>query len=283
MKTAMSDLERFANEVLLPDQINLTRAALIMGEFEYPALDIAAYVGQLDRLAETARRYLRNDRSQHAAQDLADFLFKHVGFVGNYQNYHDPKNSFFNEVIDRRVGIPITLSLVYLEVASRLGFEVEGIGLPGHFIVRVTCDPIQLGESDHIYLDPFNGGTQMSIDDCRQRVKTLTEGKLNFQVGFLNPVGPRHILTRMLNNLKNVYASQNDLERTLAVIERLLIINPLDPAEMRNQAIVYTSLGQRRRAVSIYERYLDIYSNAPDAKKIKETIVSLAHEVARWN
>jgi regulator of sirC expression with transglutaminase-like and TPR domain len=282
MKVNMNDLDRFANEVLIADQFNLARAALIMGEFEYPNLDASLYLNQLDHLANSARYFLNQGRSDSQAVDLAYFLFDRLGFSGNHDQYHDPKNSFVNEVMDRRLGIPITLSLVYLEIARRIDIEVEGVGLPGHFIVRARKQNFY-SQPSYIYLDPFNRGALMTVEQCRERVNILTEGKLTFQMGYLNPVGPRHILTRMLNNLKNIYASQNDLERTLAIIERLLILNPLDPAEMRNQATVYISMGERMRAIKIYERYLDVYPNAPDFKKIEQSIIELATEISKWN
>lgn len=270
-------LEGFAREVNQPEaEINLARAALVMGLFEYPDLDVLGYLGRLDRLAEAAGRAIRS--AELPALVLAQFLFETLGFAGNARNYTDPRNSFLNEVLERRLGIPISLSVLYLEVAHRTGVNAEGIGLPGHFIVRVVLDNGQV-----IYLDPFHGGAILSEEDCRERVRSITDGKLPFHEAFLNPVGVRYILMRMLNNLKNYYASANDFARAAKVVERLLILNPNDLNEVRNLGLLYGTLGKRRQAVALLETYLQSRPGAHDAEAVKQYLHSISHQASRWN
>lgn len=270
-------LEGFAREVNQPEaEINLARAALVMGLFEYPDLDVPGYLGRLDRLAEAAGRAIRS--AELPALVLAQFLFETLGFAGNARNYTDPRNSFLNEVLERRLGIPISLSVLYLEVAHRAGVNAEGVGLPGHFIVRVVLDNGQV-----IYLDPFHGGAILSEEDCRERVRSITDGKLPFHEAFLNPVGVRYILVRMLNNLKNYYASANDFARAAKVVERLLILNPNDLNEVRNLGLLYGTLGKRRQAVALLETYLQSRPGAHDAEAVKQYLHSISHQASRWN
>lgn len=270
-------LEGFAREVNQPEaEINLARAALVMGLFEYPDLDVPGYLGRLDRLAEAAGRAIRS--AELPALVLAQFLFETLGFAGNARNYTDPRNSFLNEVLERRLGIPISLSVLYLEVAHRAGVNAEGVGLPGHFIVRVVLDNGQV-----IYLDPFHGGAILSEEDCRERVRSITDGKLPFHEAFLNPVGVRYILVRMLNNLKNYYASANDFARAAKVVERLLILNPNDLNEVRNLGLLYGTLGKRRQAVALLETYLQSRPDAQDAEAVKQYLHSISHQASRWN
>lgn len=270
-------LEGFAREVNQPEaEINLARAALVMGLFEYPDLDVPGYLGRLDRLAEAAGRAIRS--AELPALVLAQFLFETLGFAGNAHNYTDPRNSFLNEVLERRLGIPISLSVLYLEVAHRAGVNAEGVGLPGHFIVRVVLDNGQV-----IYLDPFHGGAILSEEDCRERVRSITDGKLPFHEAFLNPVGVRYILVRMLNNLKNYYASANDFARAAKVVERLLILNPNDLNEVRNLGLLYGTLGKRRQAVALLETYLQSRPGAQDAEAVKQYLHSISHQASRWN
>lgn len=270
-------LEGFAHEVNQPEaEINLARAALVMGLFEYPDLDVPGYLGRLDRLAEAAGRAIHS--ADLPALVLAQFLFETLGFAGNARNYTDPRNSFLNEVLERRLGIPISLSVLYLEVAHRTGVNAEGIGLPGHFIVRVVLDNGQV-----IYLDPFHGGAILSKEDCRERVRSITDGKLPFHEAFLNPVGVRYILMRMLNNLKNYYASANDFARAAKVVERLLILNPNDLNEVRNLGLLYGTLGKRRQAVALLETYLQSRPGAHDAEAVKQYLHSISHQASRWN
>lgn len=270
-------LEGFAHEVNQPEaEINLARAALVMGLFEYPDLDVPGYLGRLDRLAEAAGRAIHS--ADLPALVLAQFLFETLGFAGNARNYTDPRNSFLNEVLERRLGIPISLSVLYLEVAHRTGVNAEGIGLPGHFIVRVVLDNGQV-----IYLDPFHGGAILSEEDCRERVRSITDGKLPFHEAFLNPVGVRYILMRMLNNLKNYYASANDFARAAKVVERLLILNPNDLNEVRNLGLLYGTLGKRRQAVALLETYLQSRPGAHDAEAVKQYLHSISHQASRWN
>ncbi len=270
-------LEAFAQEVNRPvDAIDLARAALVMGQFEYPDLDVAAYLNRLDHLAELASQTIAS--TDLPALMLAQFLFDTLGFAGDSVNYTDPRNSFLNEVLERRLGIPISLSVLFLEVAQRAGVRAEGVGLPGHFIVRVVLDSGQV-----IYLDPFHGGAILSEADCRERVRVLTDGKLPFNEAFLDPVNARYILTRMLNNLKNFYAAAGDFYRASKVVERLLVMNPGDPNETRNLGLLYGLLGKRRQALALLEEYLHSWPDAADAEVIKRHIVELSRAASRWN
>ncbi len=281
-------LSAFAQEVNPRNaEINLARAALTLAAFEYPDLDIQAYLDQIDRLADAAQPTMRE--ADAPALGLAQFLFGTLGFSGNEHNYADPRNSFLNDVIERRLGIPITLSLLFLEVAKRVGIQAAGIGLPGHFIVRIQVGNVgNVGiEGDAngfvLYLDPFHRGALLSEEDCKARVQTVTQGRLPFDPAFLNPVSNRYILTRMLNNLKNFYASSNDAERAAYVIERLLVLNPQDFLEMRNLGLLYGSLGKKKQAVKLLEDYLVAMPNASDTQAIQRHIASLASDVSRWN
>ncbi len=268
-------LDAFAGEVQATG-IDLARAALVMGKFEYPDLDVAGYLDRFDQLADAA------DHTVHStdlpALTLAEFLFEELGFSGNAGDYADPRNSFLNEVLERRLGIPISLSVLYLEIARRVDIRAEGVGLPGHFIVRVT---LQGGEA--IYLDPFHGGQVLSEEDCRRRVDAITGGTLPFHESFLSPVQPRYILTRMLNNLKNFYAAASDLPRAAKVIERLLALNPDDVTEMRNLGVLYGQMGRRRQAIDLLEHYLGAWPNAQDAGVIRNFVKHLSDQASKWN
>lgn len=271
------DLEIFASQVNRPEaHIDLARAALTMGRFAYATLDVETYIQRIDRLAEAAQRALKH--SEPAGIVLARFLFETLGFSGNTTHYEDPRNSFLNEVLERRLGIPISLSVLYLEVARRTGVKAEGVGLPGHFIVR-----IQMDDGAVIYLDPFHGGVVLTEADCRARVEAITGGRLPFQKAFLNPVSARYILTRMLNNLKNHYLSAGDLQKAAHVIERLLVLNPDNPLETRNLGLVYGQLGRTRQAIDLLERYLELRPDASDAATVRQHLAALGRQVSRWN
>lgn len=268
-------LEAFAGEVQ-PAGIDLARAALVMGKFEYPDLDVAGYLSRFDRLADAASQAMQS--AEMPALTLAGFLFDELGFSGNAGNYTDPRNSFLNEVLERRLGIPISLSVLYLEIAKRVEIRAEGVGLPGHFIVRVA-----MTDGNAIYLDPFHGGQLLSEVDCRRRVAAVTGGALPFHESFLHPVQSRYILTRMLNNLKNFYSAANDFPRTAKVIERLLVLNPDDFAEMRNLGLLYGQMGRRRQAVELLEVYLNALPGARDADFIRSYMKKISDQASKWN
>jgi regulator of sirC expression with transglutaminase-like and TPR domain len=271
------ELDEFAHEINRPEAgIDLARAALVMGKFEYPGLDVTGYLSRFDKLADAAGRAVQS--TDLPALTLAQFLFDELGFSGNAGDYADPRNSFMNEVLERRLGIPISLSVLYIEIARRVDIQAQGVGLPGHFIVRVT-----LNSGEVVYLDPFHGGQLLSEEDCRTRVAAITGGTLPFHESFLNPVQSRYILTRMLNNLKNFYASANDFQRAAKVIERLLVMNPDDVTEMRNLGVLYGQLGKRRQAVDLLEYYLNAWPNAQDTEVIRNYIKALSDQASKWN
>ncbi len=273
------DLTAFAQQIQRPeDEIDLARTALVMGRFEYPDLDVAGYMQRIDQLASVAVEVTVT--ADVPALTLAQYLFDTMGFAGNGRNYADPRNSFLNEVLERRLGVPISLSVLYLEVARRAGIDAAGVGLPGHFIVRAQTQP----KSDQgVYLDPFHNGIPLTEKDCRERVHQITNGKLPFNDAFLNPVGSRYILARMLNNLKNYYTSVDDYPRTAKVIERLLVVHPDDPTETRNLGLIYGSLGKKRQAAELLEKYLTAHPNAHDVKAVRQQLDALTSAASRWN
>ena len=273
-----SPRRRFAEIVALPDErINLAEAALLIAAEEYPRLNVAAYLEKLDRISDIAR-----DRIALAV-DASDFisainatLFEDYGFQGNRDNYYDPRNSFLNEVIDRRVGIPITLSVLYIEVARRIGLALEGVGLPGHFIVRHQA------AEEAIYIDPFNGGRVLGEMGCAELVTEMSGGRRRLEPEHLRPVTKKQLLTRMLSNLLAIYA-RNDHRRALGVIERILILQPNSPAHVRDHGLLLALVGQTAQALVALERYLQMEPAAADAELVREQIRTIKQDSAKLN
>jgi len=217
-----ADQVLFAHVVNRPDEsVDLAVAALMVGEFEYPDLDIGAYVEVIDSIADDIRARLLSDASVvERVHALSRSLFEERGFRGNAEDYYDPKNSFLNEVIERRLGIPISLAVLYMEVGRRLGLAVGGLNFPGHFLVRVEDG------NDFLIVDPFHGGTTVTVEELRQRLKAVLGPDAELGSEHLVAARKRDIITRMLNNLVAIYRRSNDVARAVAVLEREVVLHP---------------------------------------------------------
>ncbi|HEY9232011.1 MAG TPA: transglutaminase-like domain-containing protein [Blastocatellia bacterium] len=269
---------RFAECLALPDErINLAEAALLIAAEEYPRLDVAAYLDKLDRIADLARdRVALGVGASDFITAINATLFEDYGFQGNRDNYYDPRNSFLNEVIDRRLGIPITLSVIYMEVARRIGFAVEGVGLPGHFIVR------HRSAAEIIYIDPFSRGRVLGERGCAELVAEISGGKTPLLAEHLSPVTAKQILMRMLSNLLSIYA-RSDHRRALAVIERILLIQPNSAAHVRDHGLLLALVGQAAQAIVALERYLKMAPAAVDVDLVREQIKTIKQDSAKLN
>mgnify|MGYP001033813011 CR=1 FL=1 len=229
----------FVETVCRPEaEIDLAEAALWIAAGEYPDLLVPDYLARLDDLARAAPPSIsRGLPPADALEALSEYLFEIVGFRGNVDDYYDPRNSYLNEVLDRRLGIPITLSVLYIEVARRLGIPVVGVGMPGHFIVRHRDEP-------DLFVDPFSGGTLLDAQGCVARLSVLAGRPVTLAPEHLAPVGARAIIIRMLTNLKAIYVRQNDWDRALAAIDRLLILAPTRHSELVDRAAILFQLGR---------------------------------------
>jgi regulator of sirC expression with transglutaminase-like and TPR domain len=270
--------ERFKEVVSLDNErINLAEAALLIAAEEYPALDLPLYLEKIDRIGDQVREraaYAHN--SLDVLSTINATLFDELGFRGNVENYYDPRNSFLNEVIDRRVGIPITLTVVYMEVARRVGLHVEGVGMPGHFIAKLTTD------SGDTFIDSFNGGRLFGEAGCAELLSELSSGRLALKPEHMAAVTKKEMLARMLTNLMGVYAA-GDHRRALAAIERILLINPDSPPHVRDRGLLLATLGRTTEAIAELERYLTLAPDAPDASSIREQINTVRQSQARLN
>jgi len=269
---------RFAETVSREDeQINLAEAALLIAAEEYPRLDVDLYLEKVDRLGDIAREQCgSSDTALDLVAAINLTLFDKLGFRGNRASYYDPRNSFLNEVIDRRLGIPITLTVVYIEVARRVGISIKGVGLPGHFIGKHEA------ESGDIFIDPFNGGRVLGPLACSELVSETTGGAVELAADHLLAVSNKQILTRMLSNLVGIYGA-TDQRRALAAIDRILLINPDSPKHVRDRGLLLAGLGSTALAIDDLERYLDMTQHAPDADAIREQIASIRKSQARLN
>jgi regulator of sirC expression with transglutaminase-like and TPR domain len=231
--------------------INLAAAALYIAQEEYPQLDVVSYLTTLDRMAEQVP--LPSDRYPlKIMQAINRYLYEDLGFRGNSQDYYDPRNSFLNNVLDRRTGIPITLSLVYLEIAKRLDFPMVGVGFPGHFLIRPDLEEIG------IHIDCFDRGEILFEQDCQERLRQLYGASVELEPRFFSPVNPRQFLVRMLTNLKQIYVNQGEVVKCLAAVERILLITPDAPTELRDRGILYYHLHRWEEARQDLNAYLTI-------------------------
>jgi len=217
---------------------------------------------------------------------LNEFLFSDLGFRGNADNYYDPRNSYLNEVLDRRTGIPITLSVLYIEIGKRVDLPLEGVSFPGHFLVRL---PMRGGT---LVLDPFSGGVPQSEDELRERLKrVIPRGAAGGGVPveqlpldpFLESASKRQILARLLRNLKGVYREKDKPERLLEVLNRMIIVAPDAPAERRDRGYVYQRLECWRPALQDLADYLEREPDAADLHEVRARIMELSQRCARLN
>ena len=269
---------RFASEVLQPDSaVSLARPALLVVAEEEPrACDVGRCIARLDELGEQARaRIARADGS--AVEALNRYLFDEQRFEGNEADYYDPRNSMLHRVLERRAGIPITLSIVYIEVGRRAGLSVEGVGLPGHFIVRASE-----GEGDEVLVDPFNRKVT-DREECQRRLDVIYDGKVELMDEHLRAVGARSILARVLGNLKAVYVRAQLFRRALSAVERILLINPHDLEERRDRGMLLAQLGRMPQAIAETQSYLNLATDAPDADAVREQLKKMRLRQAMLN
>ncbi len=249
------------------EDIDLSLAALLIAKEEYLDLDIAKYLDMLDEMAmELKSRIGQLSRPEDIVTSISQYLFYEKGFRGNHKNYYDPRNSFLNDVLDRKLGIPITLSLLYMELGRRVGVPIVGVGLPGRFLIRHT------GVADGQFIDTFQDGSPIGIDHCKQLVDTIYGGKLSFREDLLNPVSRLDILRRVLNNLKAIYISKSDSRRALSVLERLVILSPDSTEELRDRGLFYLRLHAYSQALMDLNRYVENTPHASDYQQIQSIV-----------
>lgn len=267
--------------------IDLAQAALLVAQIENPALETRPYLHMLDALARRVRALLAlpEPASQPVLPPevepfevlvaLNRVLFEEEGFRGNKQHYYAPANSFLNHVLEAHTGIPITLSILYMEVGRRVGIQVDGIALPYHFVTRCTLPQRTL------YIDAFDQGKFLTEQDCRQLVRSV--GKVRFHRQWLEPVSHRHILVRMLNNLKHIYIHEEDYPRALACCERLVLLMPHIAGELRDRGLIHLQLTHYSRALHDLLKYLDMSPEASDRFEILNQVKSIRQTLAMLN
>lgn len=271
------DLEAFAALARAPDlELDLARGALAIARVEYPGLAAAPWLAELDRLAARAGVAPDGDRVR-ALHRLREFLFEEEGFRGNAEDYYDPRNSCLNEVLARRLGIPITLAVVMMEVGRRVGLRLLGVGLPGHFLVRAD-----VGDGP-VLLDPFDGGAVVTPERADDLVARALGRRVRLRAEHFAPVTTRQILTRMLRNLELVYARRGAWSKLLGVYERLLVLDGETPAYLRDRGTVLVRLGELHRAVVDWERYLAACPEAHDAEAVRQRLRQVRQRLATLN
>jgi regulator of sirC expression with transglutaminase-like and TPR domain len=271
-------------DVLLPllsgtdYSMDLDRAALSLARIEYPGLDPRPFLDILDSHAsELARRVRPEDHGRAFVDAANEYLFAELGFAGNKNDYYNPSNSCLNDVLTTRTGIPITLSVVYLEIARRLGRPVRGIGLPGHFIARYDDGAFST------YIDPFHQGKLLDPMECFDLARRMSGVDLAPDSSYLRPATKREIAHRMLNNLRSVYLSRRIHRKALAVLNLLGEAGLLTAEEFKLRSAVSAELGQYRAAATDLERYLKMMPEAADRPHIEERLRTLRRHLAQLN
>jgi regulator of sirC expression with transglutaminase-like and TPR domain len=266
-------LQRLAEDATA--NVDVAEVALRLAADEYTGLDVEGYLSELDGMAHEVRRYLSGNLSARL-NGLCRYLFHEMGFHGNTQEYYDPRNSYFNHVLDRRTGIPITLSVVAMAVGSRAGLEVVGVGLPGHFVAKAVSG------SEEALFDPFHGGRRLTADECEQLVEQVTGRPFRVGASALEATPAGVIVQRMLNNLKAIFVGAEDYPRAVRIIERLRQLAPDDAGLRRDLGAALIQAGQPGRAIDHLAASLAETPEGSQAE-VRQLLDRARAQVARWN
>lgn len=280
-----------ANHTLLPDwnslaslgddELPLLGTALLIARDEYPDLDAASYSAQVDTYATALRPQLERDIDLPARLTAINrYLFEEVGYAGNNAQYDDPRNSYMNVVVDRKLGIPISLAVIQIEVTRRLGMPLDGISFPGHFLVRLPVD------DGILVLDPYNKGRPVSAEELRERASPHLGGHAPDDQQLLQILAPathRMILMRMLRNLKGLYLERGDWERVARTADRLLKLSPDTAEALRERGLAYRELGYTKGAREDLARYLQLLPEADDLDAVRSALIDLGTAPTRMN
>jgi regulator of sirC expression with transglutaminase-like and TPR domain len=257
-----------------PEPFDLVEAALVVALAEYPDLELEKERARLDRLGRQATRRAEGlDNPFERLHAVQAYLFDELRFRGNTRRYEDPANSYLNVVLRRRLGTPLTLSLVFMEVAQAAGFETRGVALPGHFIAAATFG------GRCLLVDPFHGGRVVTEEDCGELVARATGRPGLFHRGLLQGAPPRAVLRRLLLNLKRAWLGRSDWPRALGVVEMLLLLDPEDLFEVRDRGFLLAHLGRPGAAATDLEAYLAGLPEAPDGDAVRGKLARLRRGV----
>lgn len=260
------------------DALPLDRTALVIALEEYPDLDLQDYLRRLDMFAARAEALIGLDHNPvNIIESINEVLFVQEGLRGNEEDYFDPRNSYLNQVLDRRLGIPISLSVIYMEVAKRINFTVQGIGFPEHFLMKHVAGVRE------IIIDAFHLGRILTLNDCQELLDKLHNGAVTMNASLLQSMGKRAILTRMLYNLKGVYSQKEQHLKALSVVDKILMLNPWLPTEVRDRGLLYMQTGLFAKALADLEAYLAHAIAPEDSSHIQGDIKMLRSIVCATN
>jgi len=272
---AVTPLSYFKSLVATDAEIPLLEAAVSIAQDEEPQLDIQEVLATCDALLVRLKRRVKSDADpMRKLSVLYQFFYADLGFSGNANNFYAPENSYVNEVLQTRRGIPISLAVIWLELAQALSLQAEGVSFPGHFLVKVTL-PEGL-----VVLDPLTGDS-LGLDNLAERLAPFRPhmgdvGDMETPLGlFLQPASPKEILTRMLRNLKEIFSSQEDWLRMIGVLDRLIILNPQAMDEKRDRGLAFFELGYSKEAREDLTQYVLSLPNASDVPEIQKRLASL--------
>jgi regulator of sirC expression with transglutaminase-like and TPR domain len=260
------------------DVFSLDRAALTLALEEYPGLDISEYLRRLDTFAARAEALVGVDRSPvNFIESINEILYVQEALRGNNEDYYDPRNSYLNQVLDRRLGIPVSLSVIYIEVAKRINFPIHGVGFPGHFLAK------HVSKGRNIIIDPFNMGKILTLNDCQELLDKIHNGKVEMNASLLQPMDKRTIITRLLYNLKGIYMQKEKHYQALAVIDKILLLNPGTPSEIRDRGVLYMQTSLFAKALADLENYLTCAAAPEDSLYIQNHVKMLRSIICAQN
>jgi regulator of sirC expression with transglutaminase-like and TPR domain len=262
------------------DDIPLSEAVLLIASHRYPDLDVGHYLDRLDAIADGLQPRVEDGFSpSQRILALNHYLFQELGFAPNADNYYDPRNYFLNEVLDRRLGIPITLSILYMDIGARIGLPLQGVCFPGHFLVKCRLP------EGVVVLDPYGSGASLGLAELQRRLREVRGGEVSRAIiaGLLVGANKREILLRVLRNLKAIYLRSHRLDDALAVMDWIVGAAPDQAPEVRDRGMVYQELQCFRAAISDFERYLQLSRSCDDAEEIRHRLIDLQRSASRLN